>query len=237
MPLLNVREHNFWGGPTYTRGHGYRQSDNDGSMQHRAFDELGVDAGAATIAHTLDWVTAAGRTVITEQRRIDVSVPAGADAWVLTWFTQLTNVSGAALPIGSPATEGREGAGYAGLFWRGPRSWTGVDEHQRGGIAASAVPSGETQPRAADAVEVVISGAAGSQHRAAFVVSSGNGLGGPAGSTLFYTLYLYERRFQDLRMGYASAMAWMLLLAVGLVTAVLFRTSRSWVFYNDGSNS
>jgi multiple sugar transport system permease protein len=71
----------------------------------------------------------------------------------------------------------------------------------------------------------------------AFVVSSGNGLGGPAGSTLFYTLYLYERGFQDFRMGYASAMAWMLLLAVGLVTAVLFRTSRSWVFYNDGSSS
>ena len=69
----------------------------------------------------------------------------------------------------------------------------------------------------------------------AFVVSSGNGLGGPAGSTLFYTLYLYERGFQDFRMGYASAMAWMLLLAVALVTAVLFRTSRSWVFYNDGS--
>jgi len=123
--LPNVGAHNFWGGPTYTRAHGYRQSDNDGSLLHRAFDELGVDAGAATIAHTLDWVTADGRTVISEQRRIDVVVPAGADAWVLTWSTRLTNVSGAALPIGSPATEGREGAGYAGLFWRGPRSWTG----------------------------------------------------------------------------------------------------------------
>ena len=48
---------------------------------------------------------------------------------------------------------------------------------------------------------------------------------------------IYQKGFRDFQMGYASAMAWMLLLAVGLVTAVLFRTSRSWVFYNDGSNS
>ncbi|NYI04887.1 multiple sugar transport system permease protein [Allostreptomyces psammosilenae] len=64
----------------------------------------------------------------------------------------------------------------------------------------------------------------------AFVVS--NGTGGPAGSTMFYTLYLYERGFEDFRMGYASAMAWMLLLGVGLVTLVLFRTSNAWVHYS-----
>ncbi|GAA1309196.1 PmoA family protein [Pseudonocardia xinjiangensis] len=123
--LPNVGEHNFWGGPTYTRGPGYRQSDNDGSMRHRSFDVLHADADSATIGHVLDWVTAAGETAIVEHRRIDVTVAAGANAWVLTWSTRLTNVSGGALPIGSPATEGREGAGYAGLFWRGPRSWTG----------------------------------------------------------------------------------------------------------------
>ncbi|MBQ0863778.1 carbohydrate ABC transporter permease [Streptomyces smyrnaeus] len=63
----------------------------------------------------------------------------------------------------------------------------------------------------------------------AFAVSGGRG--GPADSTLFYTLYLYDRGFTASHMGYASAMAWMLLLAIGIVTAVLFRTSRSWVFY------
>jgi len=67
----------------------------------------------------------------------------------------------------------------------------------------------------------------------AFAVSSGRG--GPADSTLFYTLYLYERGFTASHMGYASAMAWVLLVAIALVTAVLFRTSRSWVFYaNEG---
>ena len=63
----------------------------------------------------------------------------------------------------------------------------------------------------------------------AFAVSGGKG--GPADSTLFYTLYLYDRGFVASHMGYASAMAWVLLLVIGAVTAVLFRTSRSWVFY------
>ncbi|MER5694646.1 carbohydrate ABC transporter permease [Streptomyces mirabilis] len=63
----------------------------------------------------------------------------------------------------------------------------------------------------------------------AFAVSAGKG--GPADSTLFYTLYLYDRGFVASHMGYASAMAWVLLLVIGAVTAVLFRTSRSWVFY------
>jgi hypothetical protein len=37
----------------------------------------------------------------------------------------MTNVSGASISIGSPTTKGRENAGYGGLFWRGPRSFTG----------------------------------------------------------------------------------------------------------------
>jgi multiple sugar transport system permease protein len=66
----------------------------------------------------------------------------------------------------------------------------------------------------------------------AFIISGGRG--GPSDSTLFYTLYLYQRGFVDFRMGYASAMAWVLLLVIALVTALLFRTSRAWVFYAGG---
>ena len=65
----------------------------------------------------------------------------------------------------------------------------------------------------------------------AYVVSEGSG--GPADSTLFYTLYLYQRGFINLDMGYASAMAWALLVVLGLFTAAMFATSRFWVFYGD----
>src|SRR5262245_59794900 len=65
---------------------------------------------------------------------------------------------------------------------------------------------------------------------AAFVVSGGRG--GPSDSTLFYTLYLYLKGFTEFRMGYASAMAWVLVLVVAAVTAVIFRTARLWVSYS-----
>jgi multiple sugar transport system permease protein len=65
----------------------------------------------------------------------------------------------------------------------------------------------------------------------AFVVS--NGTGGPSDSTLFYTLYLYQRAFGSFDMGYASAMAWFLLVIIAAFTAVNFFASRYWVFYDD----
>jgi multiple sugar transport system permease protein len=64
-----------------------------------------------------------------------------------------------------------------------------------------------------------------------FIISQGTG--GPVDSTLFYTLYLYIQGFGNLEMGYASAMAWVLLLAVAAITAGLFFTARYWVFYGD----
>jgi multiple sugar transport system permease protein len=64
----------------------------------------------------------------------------------------------------------------------------------------------------------------------AFVISGGRG--GPIDSTLFYTLYLYQKGFTEFRMGYAAAMAWVLVLVVAVITAVLFRTARIWVYYS-----
>jgi multiple sugar transport system permease protein len=65
----------------------------------------------------------------------------------------------------------------------------------------------------------------------AFVVSGGTG--GPADSTLFFTLYLYQQGFASLNMGYASAMAWLLLILTAVLTAINFVLSKYWVFYND----
>jgi multiple sugar transport system permease protein len=68
----------------------------------------------------------------------------------------------------------------------------------------------------------------------AFIISSGRG--GPTDSTLLYTLYLYQRGFNDFRMGYASAMAWVLLVVVAVITALLFRSASKWVFYTGEGN-
>jgi multiple sugar transport system permease protein len=69
---------------------------------------------------------------------------------------------------------------------------------------------------------------------AAFVIS--NGTGGPVDSTKLYTLYLYEKGFTEFQMGYASALAWVFLLAIGLITVLFFSTGRFWVHYSDGEN-
>lgn len=55
--------------------------------------------------------------------------------------------------------------------------------------------------------------------------------GGPQDSTYFYSLYLYNRAWKYLDMGYASAMAWMLFLVIVVLTALVFRTQRRWVHY------
>ncbi len=65
----------------------------------------------------------------------------------------------------------------------------------------------------------------------AYVISGGTG--GPIDSTLFYTLYLYQEAFSYFRMGYASALAWVLLLVIGLFTGISFLTSKYWVYYED----
>lgn len=150
--LPNVGPHNFWGGPTYVRGQDYVQLDNDGSMVHEGFTAERADDDGVSVTESLVWVTQAGERVVKEVRSFTVSLadpdasatealdlatsaPAEAGtvpseaapgpAWVLTFQTTMTNISSGALPIGSPTTNGRENAGYGGLFWRGPRSFTG----------------------------------------------------------------------------------------------------------------
>lgn len=64
----------------------------------------------------------------------------------------------------------------------------------------------------------------------AYIIS--NGTGGPAGMTNFITVYLYKRGFSDGQMGYAAAIAWVLLVVVAIIAFILFRTQRSWVHYS-----
>jgi len=64
-----------------------------------------------------------------------------------------------------------------------------------------------------------------------FIISGGTG--GPIDSTMFYSLYLYLRAFRHFNMGYASAMAWVLLIIIGIITAIQFSLNKKWVFYDD----
>lgn len=67
------------------------------------------------------------------------------------------------------------------------------------------------------------------QFNSAFLVSSG----GPAHSTYVYALMLYEKAFTSYQMGYAAALAWILLVIIALFTAANFLFSKFWVFYDS----
>ena len=58
--------------------------------------------------------------------------------------------------------------------------------------------------------------------------------GGPANASMFLSLLIYKNGFKYQRMGYAAAISWMLFVIVGILTLVLFATSRKWVYYETG---
>jgi multiple sugar transport system permease protein len=66
----------------------------------------------------------------------------------------------------------------------------------------------------------------------AYIISGGKG--DPINSTLFYTLHLYNEGFYYRNMGYASAMAWFLLIIIAALTILIFKSSGSWVSYGSG---
>ncbi|SKA85312.1 carbohydrate ABC transporter membrane protein 1, CUT1 family [Clostridium sp. USBA 49] len=65
-----------------------------------------------------------------------------------------------------------------------------------------------------------------------FIISGGTG--GPANSTLFYNLYLYNKAFLELQMGYASALAWVLFIIIMIFTGIQLYVSKKWVHYEGG---
>ncbi len=67
--------------------------------------------------------------------------------------------------------------------------------------------------------------------QAYIIESNPPGGGGPGTSTEFYVVYLYQQAFQDLHLGYASAMAFILFVIVLLITIALFKWSARWVYY------
>jgi len=64
----------------------------------------------------------------------------------------------------------------------------------------------------------------------AYIMTSG----GPNNATLFYVLYLYRNAFQWFKMGYASALAWVLFIVILILTIVQFKLANRWVYYEGG---
>jgi hypothetical protein len=122
--LPHVGPENFWGGPTFQRGYGYRQLPNNGRIRHEEFTTAEVTDGVLRVDEQLTWVTQEGETWLQERRQVGARVLPGTEAWLLAFRTTLRNVRGAIITFGSPTTAGRDNAGYGGLFWRGPASFS-----------------------------------------------------------------------------------------------------------------
>ncbi|GBG10545.1 ABC transporter permease [Paenibacillus sp. MY03] len=61
--------------------------------------------------------------------------------------------------------------------------------------------------------------------------------GGPNNKSLFYVFYLWRTGFRDTEMGYASALAWVLFVIILFFTFIVFKSSKSWVYYEGGGRS
>ncbi|RDG37009.1 DUF6807 domain-containing protein [Streptomyces corynorhini] len=106
---------NFWGGRTYVRGRGPVELANHGTQEHTGWLLRDPDG----CVQELSWAHR-GRELLRERRTVSAGA-LSAEAWVLDFTSSLTNVAGEDLSVGSPATNGRPGAGYGGFFWRAPR--------------------------------------------------------------------------------------------------------------------
>jgi hypothetical protein len=123
MTASEVSGQNFWGGVTYVRGEGYLDLPNVGTMRHEDFAVTDRGPERVCFEERLSWHTQAGEHWADEAREFTVR-DVDDEAWTLEFATALTNVHSEPLVLGSPTTQGRELAGYTGLFWRGPRAFT-----------------------------------------------------------------------------------------------------------------
>jgi hypothetical protein len=116
VAVPDVEGGNFWGGRTYVRDKGPTELGNHGVQEHRGWLLRDPDG----FVEELSWRAAGGREVLRERRTVAVRA-FGEGCWALDFTFALTNPSArAAVSIGSPATNGRPGAGYGGFFWRAP---------------------------------------------------------------------------------------------------------------------
>ncbi|BFO20460.1 hypothetical protein SHKM778_68480 [Streptomyces sp. KM77-8] len=106
VAVPDVEGFNFWGGRTYVQGRGPTELDNHGTQRHAAYQLRDPDG----FVEELRWVAAPGELL--RERRTVAATALTDTAWALDFTFSLTNVTGAPLSLGSPATNGRPGAAY-----------------------------------------------------------------------------------------------------------------------------
>ncbi len=115
IAVPDVAGRNFWGGRTYVRGQGPTELDNHGAQRCLGLEQHGPGGFTQSLAWEAD-----GVELLREYRSVE-AVELSGFAWALDLSFALTNPSAGGLSIGSPATNGRPGAGYGGFFWRAPK--------------------------------------------------------------------------------------------------------------------
>jgi LacI family transcriptional regulator len=111
LTIPDVNGTSFWGGSTYVRDRGSVPLENHGVQRRDWFDW-----SPGRIGERLTWLSERRAPLLAETRTISARGIAGG--WALDWTSELSAIVD--VSIGSPATNGREGAGYGGLFWRFP---------------------------------------------------------------------------------------------------------------------
>jgi len=110
LAIPDVNGTSYWGGRTFVRGEGSIMVANHGRQRR---DGLEIDG--LSLHERLSWVDHHGATQLVEMREIRTAEFEGG--WALSWRSHLKATLDA-ITFGSPATNGRPGAGYGGIFWR-----------------------------------------------------------------------------------------------------------------------
>ena len=105
---------NFWGGPTFTREHGYRWRDDHGRIETTALTR--TEDGFAAVLH---WLVPDGAVLLTEETAWRLRPSTDPRAWTFRTATTL-RAGDEPVELGSPGTHGRAGGGYGGFSWRFP---------------------------------------------------------------------------------------------------------------------
>jgi hypothetical protein len=167
LAVPDVSGANLWGGRTYVRGAGYTWRGDHGRIEHVDFVTLADDQ----LTERLHWYDRAGRTLLSEERRLRARLlPGRPAAWVLDIGYRLTAPADRDTTLGSPATSGRPGGtGYGGFFWRAapgaeaPRVFTPTATGER-------AANGSTEPwlaltsRPPDPYTLIFTGLAAGNH-------------------------------------------------------------------------